>query len=206
LQKENNESEGNFTFRGKFVFLATGNINKFKEARETLEEYGIAIGMIRVKSLEIQNDSIEEIASASVKHAFEHCHLPIIVEDTGLFVDSLNGFPGPYTSYVYRTIGNAGLLKLMANVENRKAHFLSVIAYLDEELPKPICFTGRVDGSITTQEPRNFGRPSFGFDPIFKPLNNEKTFAEMSIQDKNKVSHRAIALRKFAVYYKKADR
>ncbi|MCK4483147.1 non-canonical purine NTP pyrophosphatase, partial [Candidatus Bathyarchaeota archaeon] len=119
----------NFQLKGRVIFFATGNIHKFDEARKVLAEYKIAVGMLRVKALEIQSDSLEEIAKRSVLDASKRCNLPLIVEDAGLFIDVLNGFPGPYAAYAYRTIGNKGLLKLMENVENRKARFHSVIAY-----------------------------------------------------------------------------
>ncbi|MEM3672990.1 MAG: XTP/dITP diphosphatase [Candidatus Bathyarchaeia archaeon] len=190
-----------FQLKGRVIFFATNNINKFNEARKVLAEYSIAVGMLRVKAYEIQSDSLEEIAKASAQQAFEKCHLPIIVEDAGLFIEALNGFPGPYASFVYKTIGNKGLLKLMENVKNRKAKFQSVIAYLSAELESPLCFKSEVTGEVTTEIRK--GESGFGFDPIFKPENSDKTFSEMDIVEKNKHSHRAKALRKFAEWYKR---
>ena len=118
-----------FTLESRVIFFATNNIHKFDEARKVLAEYKIAVGMLRVKALEIQSNSLEEIAKTSVADAFKRCNLPVIVEDAGLFINALGGFPGPYAAYVYRTIGNRGLLKLMENIENRKARFHSVIVY-----------------------------------------------------------------------------
>src|SRR5512137_2182694 len=94
----------------KVVFFATGNINKFNEARSILGQHGIAVGMLRLKGDEIQSESLREIAEASAKNAYQRCHLPIFVEDAGLFIDALNGFPGPYAAYVYHTIHNNGIL------------------------------------------------------------------------------------------------
>lgn len=196
-------SSMNLQFEGRVIFFATNNINKFNEARKVLGEYGIAVGMLRVKSLEVQSDSLEEIARASVKDAFKRCHLPIIVEDAGLFVEALNGFPGPYAAYVYKTIGNKGLLKLMRDTENRKAWFQSVIAYLSAKIESPICFDGEVAGEIVEEERRKDRESGFGFDPIFKPANSTRTFAEMDTAEKNRHSHRARALRKFAEWYRK---
>ncbi len=73
----------------RVIFFATNNINKFKEARIVLVNYNVAVGMLRVKSLEIQSESLEEIAKASAEDAFKRCTLPIIVEDAGLFIDAL---------------------------------------------------------------------------------------------------------------------
>jgi XTP/dITP diphosphohydrolase len=194
----------NFQLKGKAIFFATDNIHKFDEARKVLTEYKIAVGMLRAKALEIQSDDLEEIAKTSVVDAFKRCSLPLIVEDAGLFIDTLNGFPGPYSAYAYKTIGNKGLLKLMENIENRKARFHSVIAYYSAELKSPICFKGEVAGEIAREERRGKRESGFGFDPIFKPVNSRKAFAEMTSMKKNKYSHRAQALRKFAEWYHKS--
>ena len=192
-----------FSLKGKVIFFATNNINKFNEARNVFNKYKIAVAMLRVKKLEIQSNNLEEIAETSVIEAFKKCNLPIIVEDAGLFVEALNDFPGPYAAYVYKTIGNKGLLKLMEQAENRKAKFRSVIAYYDADLEVPLCFKGEVVGEIIKEQRKTSKTHGFGFDPIFKPLNSSKTFAEMDVEEKNKYSHRAKALRKFAEYYKK---
>jgi len=193
----------NFQLEGRVIFFATNNINKFNEARKVLAEYKIAVGMLRVKTLEIQSESLEEIAKTSVLEAYKRSTLPIIVEDAGLFIGALKGFPGPYAAYVYKTIGNRGLLQLLENVENRKAEFQSAVAYYSAEFKSPICFKGEANGEITKEERKGDHKSSFGFDPIFKPANCSKTFAEMSLAEKNKHSHRAEALHKFAEWYKK---
>jgi XTP/dITP diphosphohydrolase len=192
-----------FKLIGRVIFFATNNIHKFSEARKVLAEYKIAIGMLRVKRYEVQSENLEEIAKTSALEAFKQCNLPIIVEDAGLFIGGLNGFPGPYAAYVYKTIGNNGVLQLMENVGNRKAKFQSAVAYLDAELKSPMCFKGEAIGEITKKEKRANHDSGFGFDPIFKPANCNETFAEMSLAEKNKHSHRAKALRKFAEWYKK---
>ena len=187
----------------KVVFFATGNINKFNEARSILGQYGIAVGMLRLKGDEIQSDSLKEIAETSVKNAYSRCGLPIFVEDAGLFLDALEGFPGPYAAYVYKTIHNSGILKLMKNLNERHAKFQSVIAYYDNQtICEPECFNGESKGQITTTERKEFGKSGFGFDPIFQPEGSSKTFAEMTIPEKNGYSHRAKAIRKFAEWYK----
>lgn len=194
------EKANSFQLKGKVIFFATNNYNKFNEARKILAEYKIAVGMLRVKSLEIQSESLEEIAKTSVLDAFKRCNLPIIVEDAGLFIEALNGFPGAYAAYVYKSIGNEGVLKLMENVENRNAKFQSVIAYYFQGLNEPILFKGEVFGRITKE--KRHGNSGFGFDPIFEPLGGAgKTFAEMTVEEKNKLSHRAKALRKFGEWY-----
>jgi len=184
----------------KVAFFVTGNVHKFNEARKVLAEYNIATAMLNLEAIEIQDDSLENIAKASATDAARKSNLPVFVEDAGLFVKALNGFPGPYSSYVYRTLGTEGVLKLMQNEKKRDAHFLSVVAFSKpQELLEPKCFQGVVEGKIGYEER---GKQGFGFDPIFQPLGgNGKTFAEMTTLEKSKYSHRAQALRKFAKWY-----
>jgi XTP/dITP diphosphohydrolase len=198
-----NRRKEKFPLKGRVVFFATGNIHKFNEARRVLAEYKIAVGMLRMKDTEIQSASLMEIAQASAREVFKRCGLPVIVEDAGLFIDELNGFPGPYAAYAYKTIGNKGLLKFMKSVENRKAWFQSAIAYCDSEAEAPVVFEGEAEGEITVDERSGSGKSGFGFDPIFQPDGSAKTFAEMTPEEKNGFSHRAKAVRKFAEWYKK---
>jgi XTP/dITP diphosphohydrolase len=189
--------------KGRAVFFATGNVHKFNEARNLFAKLGIAVGMLRVKGIELQSDSLVEIAQASAREAFDLSRLPIIVEDAGLFIKALKGFPGPYAAYVYKTLGNGGMLKLMEKVDDRRAVFRSAIAYCDSKTEVPVVFKGVAKGEITVKERRGSGKSGFGFDPVFSPSGSIKTFAQMSLEEKNSFSHRANAIRKFAEWYKK---
>ena len=122
-----------------------------------------------------------------------------MVEDAGLFIEALKGFPGPYSSYVYKTLGVQGILKLMEGVKRREAYFLSAIAYAEPGL-EPKVFLGKVEGFIV---PEARGSKGFGFDPIFQPKGSEKTFAEMGVEEKNRFSHRAKALSALAEWLKR---
>lgn len=188
------------------MFFATGNINKYNEARTVLGAQGISLGMLRIKDVEIQSDNLTEIAAASVIEAYKRCRLPVFVEDAGLFVEALNGFPGPYAAYAYKTIHNDGILRLLNHEENRRAKFKSTIAYLDETLAEPLCFEGESAGTITQKERIGQGKAGFGFDPIFQPDGSEKSFAEMTIEEKNRFSHRANAICKFAEWFKNLEK
>ncbi len=187
--------------KSKVVYFATGNIHKFNEARVVLAEHELAAAMLRMKGVEIQSDSLVEIAGTSALGAFKQAHLPVIVEDAGLFIDALKGFPGTYAAYVYKTIRNEGVLKLMTNLLNRQATFRSAIAYCDDASGAVKCFEGEVQGKITTGQRKTMGQSAFGFDPIFQPDGSSKTFAEMTLTEKNRFSHRAKALQKFADWY-----
>ena len=192
-----------FPLKGRVVFLATGNVHKFHEARSIITKLDIGVGMLRMKDTEIQSDSLKEIAMTSAQEVYKRTSLPVIVEDAGLFIDSLNGFPGPYAAYAYKTVGNKGLLKLLQDVENRKAVFKAAIAYCESENTTPMVFEGISEGEITVAERVGNGKSGFGFDPIFQPSGSTKTFAEMTLEEKNSFSHRAKAVRKFAEWYKK---
>lgn len=188
---------------GRLVFFATGNLHKFNEARKVLAEYSMSVAMLRIEVSEIQDDDIENIAKAAALDAARRSLLLVIVEDAGLFVDGLNGFPGPYSKYVYQTIGKEGVVKLLQNREDRRACFKSVVAFCSPRTV-PRCFHGVVEGRIT-EEIR--GSSGFGFDPVFEPVEKPgKTFAEMTVEEKNMISHRARALRRFAEWYKSSSR
>lgn len=188
----------NFPY-GRLIFFVTENTHKFNEARSVLAEYNIAVAMIKTRTLEIQDDDIENIARFRALHAAREVNLPVIVEDAGLFIDALGGFPGPYSSYVYRKIGLEGILKLLDGVSNRSARFKSVVAFCDPDNNLK-CFHGIVEGRISSEVR---GASGFGFDPIFEPNESlGKTFGEMTTEEKCRFSHRAKALREFARWYK----
>ena len=176
------------------VYFVTSNEGKFREVKEIGKKYGIEIDWIRREYLEPQGSDLEEIAKISAQLLAEEIREPSFLEDSGLFIEALKGFPGPYSSYVFKTIGNEGILKVMNGVEDRRAYFLAVIAFWDGE--KVLTFKGRVDGRIATEMR---GDKGFGFDPIFE--YNGKTFAVMG-EEKNEVSHRRKALESFFEYLK----
>ncbi|HIH87393.1 MAG TPA: RdgB/HAM1 family non-canonical purine NTP pyrophosphatase, partial [Methanosarcinales archaeon] len=117
---------------------------------------------------------------------------PVMVDDSGIFIEALNGFPGPYSRYVEDHLGNQNVLKLMGGVANRKAVFRTAVGYC-EPGGGPHTFTGEVEGTIAFEER---GMNGFGYDPIFR--YNDRTFGELKDIEKNRISHRANAMRKFA--------
>jgi XTP/dITP diphosphohydrolase len=174
------------------IYLATGNKNKAREAAEVLAPYGIALEQYNINRVEIQADDPADIAAYSL--SLVNNDLPICVEDAGLSLDRWNGFPGPYSSYVLRRLGNPGILKLMQGEQNRKAHYFSALAYRDETGVHT--FRGAVYGKIA-QSIR--GTNGFGYDPIFIPTEcDNRTFGELDVHEKNKISHRARAFRALA--------
>ncbi|MBO3762936.1 MAG: XTP/dITP diphosphatase [Candidatus Brockarchaeota archaeon] len=178
--------------KAKLIFV-TGNRGKFLEAKKILEDFGIELEQVDLDVTEPQADNLEEVVKKCAEEAFKVIKRSFIIEDSGLFINALNGFPGVYSSYVYKTIGYEGILKLLFGIVDRSAYFMTSLAYVELGGELKI-FSGRVDGVITTEAR---GKNNFGFDPIFKPLGSNLTFAEMSIEEKNKFSHRAKALRAF---------
>lgn len=184
--------------KGKIAYFVTSNIHKFLEARNILAEYKLATAKLRVEAIEIQDDNLENIARFSVLDAVNKCKLPVFVEDAGIFIEALKGFPGPYSKFVLNTVTLKGLLKLMDGVENRNAYFMSVIAFCSPQ-EQPTCFVGKVNGKISLQQKGNSG---FGYDPVFIPDDGDgRTFAELTMNEKNRLSHRGEALRLFAEWY-----
>jgi XTP/dITP diphosphohydrolase len=113
-----------------------------------------------------------------------------VLEDSGLFIEALNGFPGVYSAYVFQTIGQMGILRLMEGKRDRDARFESRIA-----LSLPDGNVELVSGTCTGTIPQTMrGSEGFGFDPVFIPEGDYRTFAEMSIEEKEVHSHRGKAL------------
>jgi len=181
------------------VVFVTGNRHKFSEALHILSRYGIDVHQDTGGYVEIQSDSLEEIVLFGIKDVMKRIkdENAYIIEDAGLFVEALGGFPGPYSSYVYRTLGNKGILKLMNGVENRRAKFVSCVCFCTSK-SDPLIFKGEVSGSISYSERGLYG---FGFDPIFAFEGTGKTFGEMTPGEKSECSHRFIALKKFAKFF-----
>ena len=173
------------------VWFATSNEHKFEEARCAMRGFRITLRRLPTKGTELQSDDLAEIARSSALETFSRARKPLFVEDTGLFVSALNGFPGPYAAYVNRTIGPESLVTLMKGVKDRRAEFVSAVAYCRGHSSARV-FHGRLRGRIS-DAPR--GTNGFGFDPVFIPIGGEVTLAEMTLEQKGSISHRSRALR-----------
>lgn len=180
--------------KGSLIRFATTNKGKLREISLILSDYNLTVEAVKAEKVEIQDDEISRIAEYAALNLAERLGYPVAVEDSGLHIPALNGFPGPYSSYIYRSIGLRGVLKLLEGVEDRRGFFESVVAYAE---PKGMvkCFRGVVWGRISLDAR---GTGGFGFDPIFIPEEGDgRTFAEMTLEEKNRISHRGRALRSF---------
>lgn len=187
------------------LLVATHNIHKKEEIQQILENRFL------VKSLtdyniheEIVEDGNSFHANALIKakYCFDKTGIPSLGDDSGLAVEALDGRPGIFSA---RYAGDHDfakniekVLREMDGVDNRKAFFITVLCYYDENGAR--YFEGRVYGNLLNE---NKGFKGFGYDPIFVPEGYEKTFAEMNPEDKNKISHRKKALDLFLEFLNK---
>ncbi len=155
----------------KKITYVTGNWAKIASARQALEPLGFEVDNIKMETPEIQADDVTEVAKYSAKWAANELNCPVLKNDTGLFVEGLNGFPGVYTHYVDDTLGVDGLLKLMDGLDNRKAYFKECIAYC-EPGKEPIVFEGITNGIIDTKKSGTYG---WSWDFVFIPEGENQT-------------------------------
>jgi XTP/dITP diphosphohydrolase len=138
---------------------------------------------------EIQADTLEEVAAFGIKEVMNKLEAPVMIEDAGLFINALKGFPGVYSAYVQKTIGNPGILKLMNGVKDRDAAFQSVVCYAEPGMESRF-FQGEVRGRIGFEAR---GDKGFGYDPIF--YVGGKSLGETELEEKNRISHRGASMR-----------
>ncbi len=184
--------------------FVTGNSNKFKEVSEFFKSNNIKFDLTssNAEPLEIQAENLEEIALFKLKSVKKKVNGSFFVEDAGFFVDEpLKGFPGVYSSFVLEKLGCEGILKLISDFDEAKAHFSAVIALYYKPLNESFVFEGNVHGKVASSMR---GSGGFGFDPIFIPHEKpNRTFAELSPFEKNSISHRGRALEKLVDFLKK---
>lgn len=171
--------------------FVTTNPGKVREAEQYLADVYDVV-QHDYDYTEIQSDELADIAARGAEDAYEaqDADVPIIVDDAGLFVRALDGFPGPYSSYVEDTLGIERVWDLAEDLEDRRGAFRCTVAYTDGDVTET--FSGAVQGTIVA--PR--GEGGFGYDPIFE--HDGETFAEMDTERKNALSHRGRALAKLA--------
>lgn len=167
----------------KNITFVTGNWSKIMSAKQILEPLGINVNHVKMNTTEIQADTVEEIAMHSAKEASEKLKCSVLKNDTGLFVEALGGFPGPYTHYVDEKLGENGLLKLLENVDNRKACFIEAYAYC-EYGKEPVVFKSITNGQIALQKSGTFG---WSWDYIFIPDGYDKTLANYPDEERFQV-------------------
>ena len=193
----------------KIVF-ATNNEHKLSEIRSILADSMEVLSLADIGchvDIPETGNTLEENALQKAQYVYDHYHLSVFADDTGREVDALGGAPGVHTA---RYAGGEGhdseantrkLLRELSGVADRKARFRTAIALLllpqEGEQPVQKLFEGVVEGEITTEKR---GEKGFGYDPVFKPEGYDGTFAELGVDVKNHISHRARAVKKLCEY------
>lgn len=190
----------------KTIFLASGNPHKIEELKQMIQPLGIELKSTfdfpdAHEVVEDQPD-LEGNALKKAGYWLNETGIPSLADDTGLEVDALQGAPGVYSArYAGENVtyddNVEKLLREMAGKSGRKARFRTVIAFCDGK--EEHLFEGVCEGEITTQRK---GKKGFGYDPVFQPEGYDHTFAELSAEEKNKISHRGRAFQKFLAYLK----
>jgi len=188
----------------KELLIATNNQHKKEEIQQILHEYIIKSPSDYncFEDVDENGNTFAENAKIKAKFCFETLGKPSIGDDSGLVIPALGGNPGIYSA---RYAGNhdfdANIRKVldeMQNINNREAYFVTVLCLFSDEAEE--YFEGRIYGEISHKPA---GKKGFGYDPIFIPKGYGISFAEMKIEDKNKISHRAKAFEKLLDYLNK---
>ena len=172
------------------ILFVTHNKGKVREFKEILGKENIEHKDFEYP--EIQSDDPVEIAKAGAKYCAEKFGKAVVVEDSGVFISALNGFPGTFSATIHKQIGLKGILKLMEGVKDRRCFYKSAVGYC-EPGKEPLGFLGEEEGTLAMKERGNHG---FGHDPIFIPKGSKNTFGQMDLEEKNKYSMRRKALEK----------
>ncbi len=173
------------------IYFVTGNEGKYREAEALIPHLvRIDFDLPEEQSLDPQYVIAKKLEVARTKHDG-----PLIVEDTSLYLDGLNGFPGPLIKWMLHAVGNKGIYDLTTRIHNRSATAKTVIGY-DDGNGNVEFFEGEIDGQIVAPT----GNEGFGWDDIFKPNGIDETFAEMGNEYKPEFSMRTRAFKKLQHY------
>lgn len=179
----------------KELHFVSSNEGKIREAEKNL---GIPLHIAKLDLDEIQSLQLEDIVKHKAEQAYSMLHQPVIVDDVGLFVTAWNGFPGPFIKFVLKSGGNSLFLRMLGQETDRRVDITCTIGFHDGE--QVHTFTGKLPGSISHEEK---GTDGWGFDPIFIPGGSSQTFAQMGQEQKNKLSHRSLALQQLKEFLSK---
>lgn len=178
------------------ITFVSSNKRKIAEVQMILgKEFPWSLKCVNVDLLEPQATPVE-VSRAKCKQAVKLCNGPVIVEDTSLCFNALNGLPGPYIKWFYEAVGNEGLAKMIESFDDKSGYAQCVLSFCLGPGHEVLTFVGTCEGSIVPPS----GPQGFGWDPIFKPLGHDRTFAQMHVEEKNKISHRFKAFRELKSY------
>ena len=178
------------------MVFVTQNKHKLAELRTLFQTYKVAFETTDIEKHEIRSNDVRRVASEAASQAYMILEKPVVVDDTGLYIKALGGFPGAYAAYVLSTIGIEGILRLMNKIEGRDAAFITAVGFADGSQSKT--FVGEMEGKIAKI---SAGDKGFGYDPIFIPKGMEVTYAQLCLEDKTAISHRTKAFTQFLEWY-----
>ena len=161
------------------IYYVTGNELKVKLAKSIFEIHGVEVVQENLDTPEIQSLDCEEVANFSSKYASDLLNKPVLKNDSGFFIEALDGFPGALAKYAEDKIKAEGFIKLLEGCKNRKAYWVEVLSYC-EPGSDPISFISKSYGSISTEVKEGRG---YDYDKIFIPENDSRTFSEMSEEE-----------------------
>jgi len=167
----------------KIVYLVTTNKMKVLVARGVIDDKDLKIKQLSIETPEIQSLDVKEIVNFSAKWAAEKFKKPVIKSDTSLWIDALNGFPGPFTHYIDKTLGPEGILKLMAKIKNRKAKIITAVAFCRPG-KKPIVSISELEGKISKKLEGEYGWFS---DFFFIPKGYKKPMGFFPDEERKKI-------------------
>ncbi|MCR4369501.1 MAG: hypothetical protein NUV67_06380 [archaeon] len=173
--------------------IATGNRHKVAEMSLILKKFGVNLLHENPRIVEPDFDTLEEIAEYKARQAYEHLGTAVVAEDTGVFFGAYNNFPGPLAKRVYLGIGFPGLLLLIRNAKKKAAHFKTVVHYFDGV--ESASFSGELHGSLL-DDAVSIEKDRLPYEKIFVPKGFDVALADLPIEKKNEISHRAIATKK----------
>ncbi|KAJ0404174.1 hypothetical protein ATCC90586_008625 [Pythium insidiosum] len=176
--------------------FVTGNRNKLAEVVAILgADFPFELRNQAVDLPELQGEP-EDIAKQKCRLAAAQVNGPVLVEDTSLCFNALNGLPGPYIKWFLEKTGHAGLNNLLAAYEDKSAYAQCIFAYARSAQDEPMVFVGQTHGTIVPAR----GPNTFGWDPVFEPKGYDVTYAEMDKATKNTISHRFKSLEKLKTH------
>lgn len=167
----------------KIIFLVTGNLSKVEVAKHALAPFSIEVKQLVMETPEIQSSDTEEVARYSVRYAAEKAGKPVIKGDFGMFIEALNGFPGPFVKFINEWLTARKFVQFYKNEVNKKAYFINALGYCEPE-KEPVCFTTHTYGTLITKPQ---GNNKNMVDSLFIPDGFDKTIAQLSKKESLKL-------------------
>lgn len=163
----------------KLIYFVTGNFGKVKIAQAALAPFGFEVVQLKLDTPEIQSTETEEVAKYSVKYAAEATNKAVIKGDFGMYIEALNGFPGPFPKFINKWFTVEQFVALYKNENNKRAYFIDALGFCEPQ-KEPICFVSKTYGRLITQPQGDNGNM---IDSLFIPDGFDRTIAALSEEE-----------------------